>query len=138
MNLLEEFNKEKMKTLTDLLGNVVKEEKFTVTTDKDVFVNLTKGDIESHEKDCVVHIWSEKKISDELSIFEVFLKPNSRQYSHEYGYLLTKNGKPHIFSTIPGDNYGATVFKGVFKVSGHDGSYMFDIDNPSNMQEDLR
>ena len=76
---------------------------------------------------------------DNFDVYEIFTKSKlDDKYAHEFGYLLVKDGKPLLLTGIPGDNYGATIFKGVFKVSGHDGSYLFDIDNPLEYEADLR
>ncbi len=49
------------------------------------------------------------------------------------GYVLLKDDVIHIYSNTPGDDRGATVWNNIFIVSGHDGSILYDIDDPKNI-----
>lgn len=68
-----------------------------------------------------------KKI-EEYEVFEFYVKEDSM-----YGYLLTKNDSPLIFSTYIGDDRGAIYFNNTFIVSGHDGTFLFNVNNPFEM-----
>ena len=51
---------------------------------------------------------------------------------YQIAYCHFKDGKMNIISGINGDERGCSVFNGTFIASGHDGSYLFDIDNPED------
>jgi hypothetical protein len=123
------------KTILDLIGNPIEsKDTYKTVTDLGVYTNLGKGDIDYISNDLV-------KVSsiNKFEIYKIYLKSKGERYASEYGYLLLKDGKPHILSGINGDDRGATIFSGsgfdIFIVSGHDGSYLFNINNPLEYTE---
>lgn len=140
---LEEYKNYGTLTFKDLFGEIETEEgshynKFSITNKGVYIYGYGKKEAESNFMSDLVTLYKERSY-DNYTIYAVYGKKSTAdKYGYEFGYLLTKGGNPYLFSGIPGDNYGATVFKGIFKVSGHDGSYLFDIDNPLDMQADLK
>lgn len=70
---------------------------------------------------------------DRLKICEVYFKYKDENYNSTMGYVLLKDDVIHIYSNTPGDDRGATVWNNIFIVSGHDGSILYDIDDPKNI-----
>jgi hypothetical protein len=130
------YTRENGLTLTDLIGNFGKGVNRHFISTKGVYVNFSDNDMD-YWKDDVIEIDEVSKVGN-LTIYQTYIKGKGDRLPHEFGYLLTKDDVPIILSLIPGDNYGANIFKGVFTVTGHDGSYKYDIDNPSDNQRDLR
>jgi len=131
------FTRENGKTLTDLIGGFseTKNRNHFLST-KGVYVNFGESEM-GRWKDDVIEMDEDTKVGN-LVIYQTYIKAVDDRLPCEFGYLLTKDGVPIILSLIPGDNYGANIFKGVFTVTGHDGSYKYDIDNPSDNQRDGR
>jgi hypothetical protein len=118
------------KNIFDLIGEVQKKNKNISETDKGVYTIYSDYDL----KRITEEIEIKNNIGPNKNVYEVFKitknHPTHGELYHPIGYLLMKDDKPHILSYCPGDDYGAVVFNNSFIVSGHDGSYLFNIDNP--------
>lgn len=135
---LQDYEKYSDKTFNDLLGEVESEPKrYMVKTTKGAYIYGWSMGGELEFMNDLVQLHKERTV-DNYTIYSVYCKESGAERGWEFGYLLTKDDKPYILSGIPGDNYGATIFKGVYKVSGHDGSYLFNLDNPLDCESDLR
>lgn len=134
----QDYEKYSDKTFRDLLGDVEGEPKrYMVKTTKGAYIHgWGTKEVEKFMNN-LVQLYKERTV-DNYTIYTLYSKEPGRERGWEFGYLLTKDNRPYIVSGIPGDNYGATIFKGVFKVSGHDGSYLFNIDDPLDCESDLR
>lgn len=143
----DEYTKDNNKPLKELVGSVIKDgvyvSAFAKTdkqnspslTDKGVYTNFDKRFLEdwSNGATNLVPVKYLKNVPDGIEIYEIYVKHPNDKYFYEIGYLLVKDGSPLIMTQGPGDPRGCFITrKGELIVSGHDGNYIFDIDNPEN------
>lgn len=99
-------------------------------SDKDVYTNLEKKYFNGMS-DSICKIYFDEKDQSGL----LWGKVGNAKYAYELGHVCFKNGKPHILTYINGDNMGCTTFNNVFISCGHDGQYLFNIEDPTDFKE---
>ena len=117
-------------TLKEFVGEFIKKEKSVNLTDKGIYTDFSEGDIERWG-DYIIELNGNYTPKD---IFSIYIKEDGDKYGHDLGKVLFKDGKPFIFTSIPGDDRGAMVFNDTFISSGHDGNLLFSVSNPFNYQ----
>lgn len=156
MKHLNKFNENQtegsIQTLRDLIGEPVNSTRVgyrTITeTSKGCFTNSVEFDGYRGENylDKEAKIDWVTKIGNEFT-GQVMVKVESRGRTYwsslGYAYLIpdeslplefavnNKKFKVKILSGYPGDERGCTIFNGTFICSGHDGNYLWNIDNPN-------
>lgn len=143
----EEYKRDGNKTLGDLVGRVVKEGVYVSAfmksdknnspslTDKGVYTSFDGRFLEDWSNGIteLVHVNYIKHGFPDIEVYEIYVKNANEKYFYEIGYILVQDGNPLILTQGPGDSRGCFITrKREFIVSGHDGNYIFDIDNPEN------
>jgi hypothetical protein len=129
---IDDYTRDTGVTIEQFIGTPIKGKRnkkntlHVVETTKGVFLNGDFDDI----KDSVIELSYLCDSDVDMEVYELLLKEPGEEYPGEYGYLLVKNNKPLIISRYQGDPCGGNIFNNTFLSAGHDGVYLFNIDNP--------
>ena len=128
--LEDDFKKGTEKTITDLIGSFDKSIGHISITDKGIYTNFSKSDFKWNGN-LICELSSLGRGKDGYKMYSVYVKESGDKYCGEFGYILTKDDKPYIICTIPGDDRGAYITNnGTFVVAGHDGFCQFNLEKP--------
>jgi hypothetical protein len=112
-------------TLREVIGNIIPdkaEKRGCDYTDKGIYIAHLRSNIKDN-LDFPVRLHTDGNTGEINSIGYA-----SSLLAHVY----LEDNKPKILTGYPGDNRGCLTFNKVFISSGHDGNYIFNIDNPDD------
>ncbi len=114
--------------LREVVGTIIGREIHGINkTDKGVYTNFCDMDLIND-------------YDDELEMVEDCKSDNYISYlcntKERDFYLLYKDNKPYILSSIPGDDRGSKIKRGLYTVVGHDGSYSYNLADPMDFDDD--
>lgn len=107
-------------TIKSVFGDIVETKNGVNKTSTGVYIDYDFTNHYSPESECIL----------DTTYNQVFAKEPGARYTNLVGYLCLKDGKPHIVASVNGDERGCVVFNNTFAASGHDGTTLFNIDNP--------
>tara|TARA_R110000772_G_scaffold5691_2_gene20341 strand:- start:3746 stop:4150 length:405 start_codon:yes stop_codon:yes gene_type:complete len=113
----------------EIFGEIVEKKDRIVRTSKNVY-----GDEWYLKEDRQIKIRNEGWQKGEIRVVYTERDYGGRKMLSLLGYLLMKDNKPYIFSGINGDERGATVFNNTFIVTGHDGNYLYNVNDPFDFE----
>lgn len=117
--------------LTDVVGNLIGDD--SRITDKNVNVapytkfDFEKGYLENVEVEINDNGLFGGTIPDGFKVKVVNVDDGT--YKSFGGFLVYKEDKPIIFTNFPGDERGFLFFNNTFIITGHDGNYLYNLDN---------
>ena len=123
MKILKFNESDSPKTLVDIVGEVVSNE-------KQGYYNIFKtenGTITNIDIDRYLNYTASIRMYRDNNIGEITLRKEGERYA-PYFYAYFEDGYPKIISSFPGDERGCFLFNGTFITSGHDGNYLWNIE----------
>lgn len=126
---IDKTNFQKALKITDVIGNVKDEE--DRITDKNVCIfPWSKFDLENSVFDGEVELDTDPYGSKPEGFEVKYVSIKKEKYtSTGVAILIYKDGEPIIMTSHNGDERGYKFFNDTFIISGHDGSYLFNLNN---------